>query len=176
MSKQSIPGLDPDISSIVFDYISHCSPITKLVCKNWNLQSRISPDEAITKSVKRGDVVSLEWLLKNIKTEINIFGFAVQFGQVRVLKWLQDTEKYQNHINKIELLFLKTWNDRSCTVAAARGHLEVIKWLRANGCEWDKWTCAGAASNGHLRMVVSGTSGLVYMPLRKDTWRFSYGQ
>ena len=26
--------------------------------------------------------------------------------------------------------------------AAKGGHLEVLKWARANGCPWDEWTCA----------------------------------
>jgi hypothetical protein len=28
------------------------------------------------------------------------------------------------------------------------GHLEVLQWLRANGCPWDETTCAYAARRG----------------------------
>ncbi len=33
------------------------------------------------------------------------------------------------------------------------GHLEILKWARANGCKWDESTCAAAARNGHLEVV-----------------------
>ncbi len=55
----TIPGLCPNTSSIVFGYIWYCSPITKVVCKNWNLQPRVSSKHAISESIKRGDLVSL---------------------------------------------------------------------------------------------------------------------
>ena len=28
-----------------------------------------------------------------------------------------------------------------CGLAALQGRLEVLQWLRANGCPWDRWTC-----------------------------------
>ena len=36
-----------------------------------------------------------------------------------------------------------------CEFAAHGGHLEVLKWLRANGCQWDADVCAAAAEKGH---------------------------
>ena len=33
------------------------------------------------------------------------------------------------------------------------GHLEVLKWARANGCEWDEWICYAAARGGHLEVL-----------------------
>jgi hypothetical protein len=42
------------------------------------------------------------------------------------------------------------WNGDTCTNAAENGHLEVLKYARANGCDWNSWTCAYAARNGHL--------------------------
>jgi hypothetical protein len=37
--------------------------------------------------------------------------------------------------------------------AAEGGHLETLKWARANGCPWGVDTCAGAAKNGHLDIL-----------------------
>ena len=37
--------------------------------------------------------------------------------------------------------------------AAFGGHLDVLKWARENGCEWDSWTCAYAAQNGHFDVL-----------------------
>jgi hypothetical protein len=42
------------------------------------------------------------------------------------------------------------WDEDTCTNAAEGGHLEVLKWLRENGCPWDEKTCgyaAGAATS-----------------------------
>ena len=44
-------------------------------------------------------------------------------------------------------------NENTCPSATKGGHLEVLKWLRANGCPWDKWTCAWAAGGGHLEVL-----------------------
>ena len=32
---------------------------------------------------------------------------------------------------------------------AKEGHFEILKWLRANGCPWDKWTYFYAIENGY---------------------------
>jgi hypothetical protein len=40
-----------------------------------------------------------------------------------------------------------------CASAASRGHLEMLKWMHANGCPWDRWTCAAAAVRGHLDVL-----------------------
>ena len=37
--------------------------------------------------------------------------------------------------------------------AAFGGHLDVLKWARENGCEWDSDTCSDAALNGHLSVL-----------------------
>ena len=48
------------------------------------------------------------------------------------------------------------WNERICAFAAMGGHLEELKWLRANGCPWDEETCEFAATGGtggHLEVL-----------------------
>ena len=37
--------------------------------------------------------------------------------------------------------------------AAKGGHLEVLKWARANDCPWGALTCAWAAKCGHLEVL-----------------------
>ncbi|CAN0461067.1 unnamed protein product, partial [Hapterophycus canaliculatus] len=37
--------------------------------------------------------------------------------------------------------------------AAERGHLEVLKWARENGCPWDRMTCVHAARGEHLEVL-----------------------
>jgi len=45
------------------------------------------------------------------------------------------------------------WYEKTCAYAAAGGHLEVLKWARANGCPWDERTCTHAAEGGHLEVL-----------------------
>ena len=33
------------------------------------------------------------------------------------------------------------WNEKVCLVAAMNGHLEVLKWAREKGCPWDLQSC-----------------------------------
>tara|TARA_B110000459_G_scaffold40324_1_gene43613 strand:- start:565 stop:1248 length:684 start_codon:yes stop_codon:yes gene_type:complete len=40
-----------------------------------------------------------------------------------------------------------------CEAAARSGHLEVLQWLHANGCPWNKWTCAAAVAYGHVKVL-----------------------
>ena len=37
--------------------------------------------------------------------------------------------------------------------AAGGGQLEILKWLRSEGCPWDASACAGAAKCGHLEVL-----------------------
>jgi hypothetical protein len=37
--------------------------------------------------------------------------------------------------------------------AARNEHLEVLQFLRANGCPWDEQACLEAAKNGHLKVL-----------------------
>jgi hypothetical protein len=37
--------------------------------------------------------------------------------------------------------------------AAKNGHLHILQWARANGCDWDAGTCWLAADNGQLHIL-----------------------
>jgi len=42
---------------------------------------------------------------------------------------------------------------KACASAAMGGHLHILQWLRANGCEWNKDTCFEAAAHGHAKVL-----------------------
>jgi hypothetical protein len=44
-------------------------------------------------------------------------------------------------------------DSRTCANAAFGGHLELLKWARQDGCPWDSGTCAQAALGGHLEVL-----------------------
>ncbi len=41
----------------------------------------------------------------------------------------------------------------TCAHAAEGGHVEVLHWLRSQGCTWDEQTCAYALEGGHLEVL-----------------------
>ena len=43
--------------------------------------------------------------------------------------------------------------ERFCEQMARNGNVELLKFLRAKGCPWDRSTCDGAARNGHLECL-----------------------
>ncbi len=44
------------------------------------------------------------------------------------------------------------WNN-TCAGAAKGGHLEILQWLKSQGCPWNNETCADAAEGGHLELL-----------------------
>ena len=42
---------------------------------------------------------------------------------------------------------------RLCTVASKGGHLDCLKYVHEQGCEWDADTCEAAARGGHLECL-----------------------
>ena len=41
----------------------------------------------------------------------------------------------------------------ACRFAASYGNLEVLQWVRAEGCPWVAETCQVAAQDGHLETL-----------------------
>eukprot|EP00587_Corethron_hystrix_P009281 CAMPEP_0113304708 /NCGR_PEP_ID=MMETSP0010_2-20120614/4618_1 /TAXON_ID=216773 ORGANISM="Corethron hystrix, Strain 308" /NCGR_SAMPLE_ID=MMETSP0010_2 /ASSEMBLY_ACC=CAM_ASM_000155 /LENGTH=368 /DNA_ID=CAMNT_0000158963 /DNA_START=206 /DNA_END=1309 /DNA_ORIENTATION=+ /assembly_acc=CAM_ASM_000155 len=50
--------------------------------------------------------------------------------------------------------FHDNFGKRACMHAAKGGHIEMLKWLRAVGCPWDKETSTEAARRGHLDLLI----------------------
>ncbi len=45
------------------------------------------------------------------------------------------------------------WNNFTCASAAMEGNLKVLKWARVNGCPWDNRVYAYAITNGDMEML-----------------------
>ena len=59
------------------------------------------------------------------------------------------------------------WNDWTCAYAAEGGHLDVLKYARENGCLWDETTCEEAARGGHLDVLQwAHENGCQWIPIR----------
>ncbi|CAM9181687.1 unnamed protein product, partial [Phaeothamnion confervicola] len=58
------------------------------------------------------------------------------------------------------LQFLRTsnypWHQAAdfCSAAASGGHLDILQWLRAEGCRWDACSFSLATSSGHVQVLL----------------------
>ena len=74
---------------------------------------------------------------------------AAGYGYLDVLKTYWSDIPEDKKKKKKKLLMDK----RTCAFAAFGGHLDVLKWLRSEGCPWDEYTCHWAAEKGHLKCL-----------------------
>jgi hypothetical protein len=93
-------------------------------------------------AAKRGYVSTLKCLRRRgrLYNECLLCAAAAMVGDLEALKALRRAEIFP-------------WDERTCWRAAKGGHLEVLRWARANGCPWDWRTCAEAAEKGHLEVL-----------------------
>jgi hypothetical protein len=45
------------------------------------------------------------------------------------------------------------WNSSTCACAAKSGNFDALKWARENGCPWGTMTCAYAAKSGNMNTL-----------------------
>jgi hypothetical protein len=105
-----------------------------------------------------GDILLFDWVMKifgkneylqsndfeiaditeiAIANDFDIIAIATRAGN---LNFMRHIKKYYNY----------KWDERTCSSAAEGGHLELLKWLKKNGCPWNSHTCVVAAENGRV--------------------------
>jgi hypothetical protein len=92
-------------------------------------------------AIHNNNIGMLKWALLNgcpIDAP-RCFGIAALKNSKETIEWLR-SEGYQ-------------WTEKTCSLAAAAGHLQLLKWLRKEGCPWDAKTCAEAARSGNFEIV-----------------------
>jgi hypothetical protein len=87
-------------------------------------------------------------------------------------KWYETTSYEAAEGGHLEVLkFLREdgcpWSKTICRYAASNGHLHVLKWLRENECPWDWSTCYGAAKYGHFEALRAALARNIKMGQRK---------
>merc|ERR1719313_1168234 len=112
--------------------------------------------------------------------ELNINNYvlcrsAANGGDLATIKWLRSKGKHfdqfcvadaagRGHLEAIKEMRRSKepgtdesararWSEDAVEKAAKGGHLEVVQWLRQNGCPWDSMTSFHAAHGGHLEVL-----------------------
>ena len=97
-----------------------------------------------------------------------LLNYAACQGSVEILKWLMEEKGWEPNkhtglvgfggsVKVLEHLLERGYefNVETSHGAASGGHLEVLKWLRAQDppCPWNVHTCGFAAEGGHLEVL-----------------------
>ena len=111
-------------------------------------------------------IFSVSPCLFQLLTSLFLF-FAARGGHLETLRWLITQEGFELNEwvfasacrdGNLEMLkWLRSegcpWSEWACRGAAAGGQLEALRWLRSEGCPWNIGACAGAALYGHLEAL-----------------------
>ena len=82
-------------------------------------------------------------------------------GQLETLQWLRTLNGFPKLGKKkkgrkksfVAFHMREPTAEELFSAACESGHLEMLKWLRSEGCPWDEWTCYGAAQGGHFEVL-----------------------
>ena len=89
---------------------------------------------------------------------------AAQYGHVELVKWLcvrrSSSSPTWPHLRLRVMTAVSPPNEGSFAMdervmrrAAGSGNLQLVQWLRANGCPWDAGTCWVAVQKGHVEVL-----------------------
>eukprot|EP00665_Eupelagonemidae_sp_cell47_P005709 gene5709-1249_t len=128
----------------------NCLFVFARVCKEWRkaqlkvggrLRTRVLSDVLLP-----GSVALVKWALaegcprmsgNNLAT---LAPAAAEYGHHELVQWLIQEQD-----------FVMDWHGKRVMAGAARsGNLELVRWLRGEGCDWDAGTCSCAAEAGRL--------------------------
>ena len=98
--------------------------------------------------------------------------FTGRGGQLETLQWLKtlkgfELDRYDLYTSILSnackgghmdiIRWLKSegcpMNYEACSGAAKGGQVEVLRWLKSEGCTWDSSTFSSAADGGHLEVL-----------------------
>jgi hypothetical protein len=97
-----------------------------------------------------------------------LYDISAKKGHLHILKWLRSLQPpctwKQNiccaaaeggHLDILIWLKQEGCNINICTAntAAQNGQINILKWLKQQDCPMDEWTCSWAAQNGHFETL-----------------------
>ena len=75
-----------------------------------------------------------------LKYETHFCSEVARTNKLELLKWAREEKEYE-------------WDERTITVAAYQGNLEMVKYCVAKKCPINTRACSWAAENGHLEVI-----------------------
>ena len=154
----------------------NCLFVFARVCKEWwkaqikvggPLCTRVRSDVILLGSVALAKWALAEGCPREDQHGFNMADCAALFGHIELVQYLIQRQGFAMDENvmmwaarsgNLELVrWLRgegcPWDRWTCNFAASAGQLGILQWLRANGCPWDARTCNEAAKCGHLETL-----------------------
>ena len=119
------------------------------VCKPWRkaqlkvggpLRTRVESDVLMPRSVALVKWALAEGCPREHENGINMAHCAAQQGQLELVKCLCGEGGF-------------AMDGDVMGSAAGSGNLELVQWMRGEGCPWDFFTCFWAVINGHVEVL-----------------------
>ena len=114
-----------------------------------------------TTEIPKRDVPLLKFLITS--DLVNYLFAFINVEHYIILKFV--SKDWQNYFGSKTIL---EFDVNACASVAFDGYLNLLKWVRENGCPWDENTCSGAAYGGHLDC-------LTWARQNDCPWNFSTG-
>ena len=150
-----------------------CLFVFARVCKGWRkaqlkvggpLRTRVYSDVILPGSVALAKWALAEGCPREAEDGFSMADAAAQHGHKELAQWLIQERGFAMTRGVMAMAALNgnlelvrwlrgegcDWSAWACRCAGRAGRLEVLQWLRANGCPWDAETCKWAAVNGQL--------------------------
>ena len=127
----------------------NCLFVFALVCKGWRkaqlkvggqLRTRVHSDVAMP-----GSVALVKWALaegcpRRAENGATMASVAASFGHMELVRWVIREQGF-------------AMDEKVMRNAARSGDLELVRWLRGEGCPWDWMTCHYAVEQGHVEVL-----------------------
>lgn len=127
------------------------------VCKNYNLiMKKIFVQYEKNYSIKDFDKID-KYCVEKFTLELCHDGYFDKISESFIVPTNKILIKSLVYFNNIKLLAQAKdkgcYMDSACVFATLNGHLNILQWLRANGCRLDYRICTNAAEYGHLNVL-----------------------
>lgn len=145
------------------------------VSRQWKQQHRLTygPETITSLAAATSSLSTILVYAREVRAPITTYRAALHYkkigenGDLAMVQWLYARNilslstslmagaAYGGHLDLMKWLRANgcPWDFYICACAAQEGHLNVLKWARANGCDWDGTTCSYAAASGHLDIL-----------------------
>ena len=139
--KHILPRLNATDVKFLYGVNSATRKLIKRSSRAGDLKKRFKVQEmsSISTLEVAGEHISL-WWWSNYRKETYFCWQVAKTNKLELLKWAREEKKCK-------------WGGRTITAAAYRGNLEMVKYCVANECPIDEDASANAAARGHLECL-----------------------
>ena len=153
-TQSAIPGLSDDVVIVeILGRIKDPTDLAVLRAVSRAMRDAVAATGHQVKETTWEDAAGLGYLstLKHLHRQGRLKLSQVEDTQ----KVLQQEAAAKGQLEVLQWLHANgcPWNADTCAWAAKGGHLEVLQWARENGCPWDNLTCYWAIQYGHIELL-----------------------